>query len=60
MSHGHRGRPREFDQTVSVRLPQKLHDALSQEALQRRMDLSDVLRERLSVSQNTKRADSSA
>ena len=50
-----RGRPREFDQTVSVRLPRQLHDALSREALRRDVDLSDVMRERLAhfVSQNS-------
>jgi len=36
---------------VSVRLPAELHDALSREALRTRRDLSDVIRERLSVSQ---------
>ena len=57
------GRPREFDgPPVSVRLPADLHDALSREALQRRVDLSDVIRERLTsapgfVSQNSRGAD---
>lgn len=41
------GRPHEFDETVSVRLPKALHNALSREALQRDMHLSDVIRERL-------------
>lgn len=46
-----RGRPREFDGTpVSVRLPKELHDDMSREAIQRGKDLSDVIRERLSVS----------
>lgn len=49
-----RGRPKEFDGTpVSVRLPARLHDALSQEALRSGRDLSDVIRRRLSVSQNS-------
>lgn len=50
-----RGRPREFDGTVSVRLPNWLHDALIREALRQDRDLSDVIRHRLSsyfVSQN--------
>lgn len=50
------GRPRQFDGTpVSVRLPATLHDALSREALRRDVELSTVIRERLttpSVSQN--------
>jgi hypothetical protein len=52
-----RGRPREFDGTpVSVRLTSRLHDELSREALQRGRDLSDVIRERLSVSQKAHQA----
>jgi hypothetical protein len=43
-----RGRPREFDGTVSVRLPADLHDDMSREAFRRDIDLSDVIRERLS------------
>jgi predicted HicB family RNase H-like nuclease len=44
-----RGRRKQFDgPPVSVRLPKELHDALSIEALQRRVDMSDVIRERLS------------
>lgn len=44
-----RGRRKQFDGTpVSVRLPKELHDDLSVEAIQRRVDLSDVIRERLS------------
>lgn len=49
-----RGRPKEFDGTpVSVRLPASLHDALSREALRRGEDLAVIIRERLSVSQNS-------
>jgi hypothetical protein len=59
-----RGRPRRFDGTpVSVRLPQPLHDALILEAIRRHVDLSDVIRERLSVnfvSQNSRVRESSA
>jgi hypothetical protein len=48
MSERQRGRPREFDgPPVSIRLPATLHDELSREAVQRRVDLSDVIRERL-------------
>lgn len=44
-----RGRPREFDGTpVSIRLPRALHDALAREALRRDVELSKVIRERLS------------
>lgn len=49
-------RPKQFDGTpVSVRLPAGLHDALSQEAIRRDIDLARVIRERLAanVSQNT-------
>lgn len=54
------GRPREFDGTpVSIRLPKALHDDLSREALRRRCDLSDVMRERLSVSQKQQQEKSS-
>lgn len=43
------GRPRVFDGTpVSVRLPSDLHDVLVREALRRDVDLSVVIRERLS------------
>jgi len=49
-----RGRPLEFDGTpVSVRLPAALHDDLSREALRRDVDLSQVIRERLSVSRKS-------
>lgn len=51
-----RGRPREFDGTVSLRLTKELHDDLSREALRRQVDLAKVMRERLardSVSQNS-------
>lgn len=41
------GRPHEFDEMVSVRLPKTLHNDLSREALRRGMFLSDVIRERL-------------
>lgn len=41
------GRPREFDGTVSIRLPKELHDALSREALKQDRRLSDVIRDRL-------------
>jgi hypothetical protein len=55
-----RGRPREFDGTpVSVRLPSALHDAMSREAIRRGVDLSDVIRERLFVSQNSIEAETS-
>lgn len=47
------GRPRKFDEVVSVRLPRGLHDALIREASRRRVDLSDVIRERLFVSQKS-------
>lgn len=48
MSDRKRGRPREFDGTpVSVRLPARLHDELSREAVSSRRDLSDVIRDRL-------------
>lgn len=52
------GRPKQFDGTpVSVRLPAALHDALSRDALRRGVELSTVIRERLTttggfVSQN--------
>lgn len=43
-----RGRRKQFDgPPVSVRLPKDLHDDLSIEAIQRHVDLSDVIRERL-------------
>lgn len=44
-------RPRKFDSEavpVSVRLPERLHDALIHEALRRQIDLSDLMREQLS------------
>lgn len=57
------GRPREFDGTpVSVRLPSRLHDALTRVALRRGDDLSDVIREGLTrfVSQNSAQPKTSA
>ena len=53
-----RGRPKEFEALVSVRLPGALHDDLSREAIRRHVDLADVMRERLagnSVSQKSQR-----
>jgi len=45
-----RGRPKQFDGTpVSVRLPSRLHDALSREAIRRGVDLARVIRERLAA-----------
>jgi hypothetical protein len=45
-----RGRPKLFDgPPVSVRLPSAAHDALSHEALERRITVADVIRERLGV-----------
>jgi hypothetical protein len=54
-----RGPKKRFDgPPVSVRLPADLHDALSREALRRDVDLSVVIRERLTaanlVSQNSR------
>ena len=53
------GRPREFDQTVSVRLPRATHDELCREARRRGLDVADVMRERLArgsfVSQKSRR-----
>lgn len=44
-----RGRPREFTGTpVSIRLSSELHDRLVREALRRDVELSKVIRERLS------------
>jgi 5-methylcytosine-specific restriction endonuclease McrA len=40
-----RGRPKEFDSILSVRLPAELHEAVVVEALKRRVDVSDVVRE---------------
>lgn len=40
-----RGRPKEFDSVVSVRLPAFLHEAIVLRALERRVDVSDVIRE---------------
>jgi predicted HicB family RNase H-like nuclease len=58
------GRPKEFDGTVSVRLPKDLHDALSLEALQRDRRLSQIIRERLAreyfVSQKSTKRQTSA
>jgi len=49
------GRPKQFDEVVSVRLPKRLHDTLSREAIRRDVELSDVIRERLNfVSQNSR------
>lgn len=44
-----RGRRKQFDgPPVSVRLPKPLYDDLSVEAIRRKVDMSDVIRERLS------------
>jgi predicted HicB family RNase H-like nuclease len=54
MSPRRRGRPREFGSLISVRVPTELHDRLCIEANRRRIDVADVIRERLqrnSVSQ---------
>lgn len=48
VSERKRGRPKKFDGVVSVRLPKALHDELSLEALHRKVDLAQVIRERLS------------
>lgn len=45
--HRKPGRPKQFDDTVSVRLPAPLHDEMSREALRRHVELSVVIRERL-------------
>lgn len=42
--HRRRGRPRQFDGTVSVRLPQWLHDELTAVARRTRLEMSDVIR----------------
>jgi hypothetical protein len=42
-------RPKEFDSAVSLRIRRELHDEMSREALKRRIDLADVMRERLSI-----------
>lgn len=47
------GRPREFDGTVSVRLTAAMHDELARAAQRDRCDLAEVIRKRLSVSQNS-------
>jgi len=55
------GRPKEFDGTpVSVRLPAALHDSLSREAIRTDRALSDVIRDRLFVSQNSAESQTSA
>ncbi len=41
------GRPREFGEIVSLRLPVYMHDALSREALARSESLSVIIREHL-------------
>ncbi len=54
-------RPKQFDGTpLSVRLPSYIHDDLCREALCRDVDLAQVMRERLSVSQFTRQAQTSA
>lgn len=47
------GRPvgRRYQEIVSIRLSVDLHNDLSREALRRDKPLSDIMRERLSVSQ---------
>lgn len=42
-----RGRPKQFDSALMVRLPSRVHDALCQEAHHRGVDVSQVARERL-------------
>lgn len=42
-----RGRPREFDEVVSIRMPRALHDALSIEAVRHGQELSTVIRDGL-------------
>lgn len=44
-----RGRPREWDSFVSVRLPVRLHDNVCLEALTRRVTVSRVIRERMAA-----------
>lgn len=48
MSESKRGRPKEFDGLISVRLTRELHNDLTLEALRRGIDVADVVRERLS------------
>jgi hypothetical protein len=55
-----RGRPREFDGTISVRLTAAQHDALCREAIRSSRELSDVIRDRLFVSQKSGREESTA
>lgn len=44
-----RGRPREWDSSLTVRLPADLHDDVCAEATKREIDVSAVVRERLSA-----------
>lgn len=62
MSDQRQTKPREHDSMVSVRLPARLHDALSREALRRDVGISAVIRERLArrVSQITPEQETSA
>lgn len=50
---GEPGRPKEFDEIVSVRLPKELHNEMSVEALRRGVYLATVIRERLERSSST-------
>jgi hypothetical protein len=45
-----RGRPKLWDSKVSFRLPSDLHDKVCREATSKDIDVSDVIRERLSKS----------
>jgi hypothetical protein len=44
-----RGRPKKWDSKVSFRLPADLHDDMCREATSRKIDVSDVIRQRLSA-----------
>jgi hypothetical protein len=46
-----RGRPKTTDGVVSLRLPATLHVELYREAMRQRRTMSEVMRDRLSVSQ---------
>jgi len=50
-----RGQPREFDGSLSVRLTKRLHNELAVEAVRRHIDMSDVIRERLSANSVTQK-----
>lgn len=50
-------RPKEFDSAVSLRIRRELHDEMSQEALKRRIDLADVMRERLAAGKRNSKRD---